>query len=66
MIAHAVGLNVVAEGVETQKQLEQLVNMGCEEAQGYLFSRPVPEQDVPALLRSRIVRPAGTGGSSII
>ncbi len=60
MIAHSMGLKVVAEGVETPEQLEQLVEMGCEEAQGYLFSVPVSEQDVPALLSSRIIHPPGS------
>lgn len=66
MIAHSVGLNVVAEGVETRKQLDQLINMGCEEAQGYLFSRPIEEEDVPELLRRGVIGPADTDQSSII
>lgn len=41
-LAHALGLEVVAEGVETPRQLEALRELGCDFAQGYLFSRPVP------------------------
>ena len=41
-LGHALGLEVVAEGVETHKQLEQLRIFQCDTAQGYLFSRPVP------------------------
>lgn len=41
-LAHAMKLNVVAEGVETEQQLDSLRAMGCDEMQGFLFSRPVP------------------------
>lgn len=41
LMAHGLGLEVVAEGVETEDQLSQLRNMQCEYAQGYLFSRPI-------------------------
>ena len=39
-LAHNLGLDVVAEGVETPEQLAQLQSLGCEFGQGYLFSRP--------------------------
>jgi diguanylate cyclase (GGDEF)-like protein len=41
-LAHALKLNTVAEGVETEEQLTQLRSLGCDEMQGYLFGRPVP------------------------
>jgi diguanylate cyclase (GGDEF)-like protein/PAS domain S-box-containing protein len=41
-LAHALGLEVVAEGVEEHQQLDVLVELGCDRAQGYLFGRPVP------------------------
>jgi diguanylate cyclase (GGDEF)-like protein len=41
-LAHALKLNVVAEGVETKKQLLKLRELGCDEMQGYLFGKPVP------------------------
>lgn len=46
------GLNtaVVAEGVETQEQLDRLVREGCQEVQGYLVSRPMPVTEIAALL----------------
>ncbi|PSF39245.1 GGDEF domain-containing protein [Aphanothece hegewaldii CCALA 016] len=40
-LAHNLGFNVVAEGIETQKQLEQLKQLKCELGQGYLFSKPL-------------------------
>ncbi|MGB9184367.1 MAG: EAL domain-containing protein [Solirubrobacteraceae bacterium] len=49
-LGHALGVTVVAEGVETDTQLAHLRDLGCDGAQGYLFSRPVPEDGVQALL----------------
>jgi EAL domain-containing protein (putative c-di-GMP-specific phosphodiesterase class I)/DNA-binding NarL/FixJ family response regulator len=49
-LAHGLGLTVVAEGVETLGQLQVLSRHGCEFAQGYYFSRPVPADDCRALL----------------
>ncbi len=51
-LGHALGLKVVAEGVETMKQLARLREMGCDEAQGYLFSRPIPAGKMTQLLQS--------------
>jgi diguanylate cyclase (GGDEF)-like protein len=45
-LAHALGLHVVAEGVETQRQLDVLVELGCDEFQGFLFARPMPAQSI--------------------
>jgi diguanylate cyclase (GGDEF)-like protein len=41
-LAHALKLNVVAEGVETEEQLRHLRRLGCDEMQGYLYGKPVP------------------------
>jgi diguanylate cyclase (GGDEF)-like protein len=49
-IGHALGLRVIAEGVETEQQLLELRALGCDGAQGFLFSRPVPEDEVEQLL----------------
>jgi len=49
-MAHGLGLDVVAEGVETPEQLAQVRALGCDYAQGYLFSRPVSGDQAGALL----------------
>ena len=46
----AMGMTVVAEGIETEEQLEYLRDLDCDIAQGYLFSKPLPEQDATAYL----------------
>jgi len=49
-MAHSLSLNVVAEGVETEEQLRLLQNHGCDEFQGYYFSRAVPATDYALLI----------------
>ena len=51
-MAHRLGLRAVAEGVETQAQLAHLRTLQCDAAQGHLFSRPVPADDLLPLLKS--------------
>ena len=55
--AHALGMQVVAEGVETAQQLQRLQELGCDEVQGYYVSRPVPGSDIPGLLSRRYLFP---------
>jgi diguanylate cyclase (GGDEF)-like protein len=53
-LAHAFEMTTVAEGVETQAQLEHLLRQGCDESQGYLHSRPLPREDFEKwLIRAR-------------
>jgi EAL domain-containing protein (putative c-di-GMP-specific phosphodiesterase class I) len=49
-MAHALGLGVVAEGVETGRQLAELRQLGCEAAQGFWFAKPMPPGEAPGLL----------------
>lgn len=49
-LAHSFGMDVVAEGIETLEQLEKLRSLGCEQGQGYLFSKPVDSQTATQLL----------------
>ncbi len=51
MLAHGLDLAVVAEGVETQEQLDFLLDLGCTTMQGYLLGRPVPGEQLSQLLR---------------
>ncbi|MBZ8181763.1 putative bifunctional diguanylate cyclase/phosphodiesterase [Oscillatoria salina] len=54
-LADSLGLEAIAEGVETQQQRDLLRDLGCEYAQGYFFSRPLPDDAVLALLSTNPV-----------
>ncbi len=49
-LAHSLGILAIAEGIETDGQLASVREYGCDQAQGYLFSRPVPAHEMDALL----------------
>ena len=53
VMAHKLGIKVIAEGVETAEQRDMLIAAGCDYSQGYLFSRPVPVAEFESLLVSR-------------
>lgn len=54
-LAHNLGLDVIAEGIETETQLDLLRSLGCEYGQGYLFSQPLDHEAIIALLRKEFV-----------
>lgn len=56
-LAHSLGLEVVAEGVETESQLDLLTKIGCERGQGYLFSKPADHNIISKLMTSNYPRP---------
>jgi EAL domain-containing protein (putative c-di-GMP-specific phosphodiesterase class I) len=61
-LAHAFDMTTVAEGVETPDQLEHLTQAGCDEAQGYLHSRPLPKAELESWLFSHIKARSAAGG----
>ena len=50
-MAHSLGLSTIAEGVEDQASAEALLQLGCLEAQGYLYAKPLPEAQLSAFVR---------------
>ncbi len=52
-LAHNLGMDVIAEGVETAQQVAVLRELGCEYAQGYFFAKPVPAEAAEAMLASK-------------
>ena len=54
VMAHKLGIRVIAEGVETAAQLEALRQFGCDYAQGYFYSKPLPASDLESLLADAI------------
>jgi EAL domain-containing protein (putative c-di-GMP-specific phosphodiesterase class I) len=51
-MAHGLGLRVVAEGVETERQLLGLREVDCDEAQGFLFGRAIPPEEIEAFMQN--------------
>ncbi|MFZ5863268.1 MAG: EAL domain-containing protein [Nitrospirota bacterium] len=64
-MAHSLKLTVVAEGVETEEQRAFLVQRRCDAVQGYLFTPPIPADDITAWLRARAGRGGGGPAASL-
>lgn len=63
-LAHALDLHVVAEGIETRAQMEQVKRLGCDTLQGFWLGRPMPAADLQALLGERETLAAVAGAPS--
>ena len=53
-LGHVMGFNVIAEGVEEESQIETLVNIGCNYIQGYIWGRPLPQDEAGELVRESV------------
>ena len=62
-LAHNLGMDVIAEGVESVQQLDDLGTLGCEQAQGYYVSKPVSAMDAGTLIAAQPWR--GLRGSGV-
>jgi diguanylate cyclase (GGDEF)-like protein/PAS domain S-box-containing protein len=62
-MARSLGVDVIAEGVETEEQVTELLRLGCYRAQGYLLSRPMPAHAIARLLRAGAMAPREKMGS---
>jgi sensor c-di-GMP phosphodiesterase-like protein len=58
-MAHSLGLRILAEGVETQEQLDFLREHGCEEVQGFIVSQPLPPEQFIKFVDKHIATEAG-------
>ena len=60
LLGQSLNLSVIAEGVETAEQLALLKQFGCDEVQGYFFSKPIPQNELERLLRANPERTIGS------
>ena len=65
MLAHNLGMDVIAEGVETKEQLKVLRDLRCEAGQGYFFSRPLGNYDAHKFLEELGKKPAASSSREI-
>lgn len=63
-MAHSLQLKVVAEGVETKEQFEFLRTLGCDQIQGYYFSKPIPANEIVMLLYKTMTRDAAAAAAA--
>ena len=60
-LARGLGMTTLAEGIETPGELEFLIGRGCQMGQGYLFSRPVPPEEIIAFALGGVRTATSTG-----
>jgi EAL domain-containing protein (putative c-di-GMP-specific phosphodiesterase class I) len=58
-MARALSMDVIAEGVENEAQLSELQRLGCDYAQGFLFSRPLPARQIGRMLSAEALGYSG-------
>jgi diguanylate cyclase (GGDEF)-like protein/PAS domain S-box-containing protein len=58
LLAHKLGLEVIAEGVETEAQLKFLISIGCEKIQGYWLSKPLPAEQAKTFIKTHVPMPS--------
>jgi EAL domain-containing protein (putative c-di-GMP-specific phosphodiesterase class I) len=63
LLAHKMNLKVIAEGIETARQLERLIELGCEFGQGYFFSQPMEAKAALIFMRQQLVTRKSAGTS---
>ncbi len=64
LVAHKMGMKVVAEGIETARQLERLAELGCEFGQGYYFSQPMDAKAAQQFTRQQVAVSRASGASA--
>jgi len=63
-LAHKMGLKVIAEGIETPRQVERLVELGCEFGQGYYFSQPMEPKAALQFMRQQVASTRASGAGA--
>ena len=48
-------LKTIAEGIETQEQADYLINLGCDEAQGFMYSKPLPNLELKQFVKNNSI-----------
>jgi len=61
-LGHNLNLKIVAEGVESEPQLSFLLSQGCDEAQGFYFSKPIPEPELREFIRENLAKAGSSDG----
>ena len=64
LLAHKMNLKVIAEGIETARQLERLLELGCEYGQGYFFSQPMKAKAALIFMLQQLVSARKGAGTS--